>query len=286
MKPFGLVYLIRCAVTGKCYVGITCRSAFRRWRQHVCSAKRGKISPLYKALRKHGEFEFTIETLEECLDRASLNAAEQKWIVEHRALVPLGYNLTNGGEGTSGYFHTTSTKLKISLIHKGRKRTAEAIRRSADALRGRKRSEITRLRLSIANRGKKPSVSTIEAARAANRGRRITESARAAISRQVIADFVKYESISKAAAALGVAAETISRRILKAKPGYRSLIPRRSRAKRTDVQRAVMRERSSMPVMADGRKFASLTEASTMLGLTRPGISYRIKVGKAGYSLL
>lgn len=79
-----------------------------------------------------------------------------------------GANLTDGGEGSSGYKHTEhalkqmraakvgwkpSAELlkKASDANKGRKRSADAVKRSADAHRGQKRSLETRHRLSLSH---------------------------------------------------------------------------------------------------------------------------------------
>lgn len=46
------------------------------------------------------------------------------------------YNLTDGGEGTSGYRHTEETKERISKKGKGRKASLEERRRSSEARKG------------------------------------------------------------------------------------------------------------------------------------------------------
>ena len=56
-------------------------------------------------------------------------------------------NLTDGGEGDSGYFHTEETKLKLSEIKKGRKpskKTIEAVRK-ANKGRAKTESELKKL---------------------------------------------------------------------------------------------------------------------------------------------
>lgn len=284
--PFGYVYLVSCSATPKRYIGITSRSVAKRWKRHLWQARGRKKTLLHRAISKYGPSSFSIEILEECPDRPSLNAAERRHIRELGTIFPLGYNLTEGGEGTSGYLHSDETKIKVSIANKGRKRSAEAIQRSADANRGRKRSQLTRSRLSAANKGNRPSPETIEAARAVNTGRIMTEGARAAISRAVVANYQRYDSLSLAAAGLGVTMSTISRRILREEPGYLTQAPRRTRAKRNDAQKAAMRERTSLPVIANGVRYPSLTEAALALGVSRPAIAYRLKTGRDGYSLL
>jgi len=71
------------------------------------------------------------------------------------------YNLTNGGEGSSGHnpywkgrHHSKETKRKLSLACTGYSHTEEAKRKIGLASTARKRSEETRIRMSEGNKGK------------------------------------------------------------------------------------------------------------------------------------
>jgi len=65
-------------------------------------------------------------------------------------------NLTNGGEGTSGYKYFSETVKKIAEKNTGLKRSDEAKEKMAVAKRGRKLSEETKAKMSVARKGKPP----------------------------------------------------------------------------------------------------------------------------------
>lgn len=64
-------------------------------------------------------------------------------------------NLTNGGEGTTGYKHTQETKLKISKATKKRMSNPEYLQKMIDCNTGTKRSEKTKLKMRHSQLGKK-----------------------------------------------------------------------------------------------------------------------------------
>ncbi len=78
----------------------------------------------------------------------SLNDAEKWWIAYGRLSAWPLVNLTDGGEGLSGYKLPPETKAKIGLALKGRIATPEARAANARAQRGRKHSEETRRKMS------------------------------------------------------------------------------------------------------------------------------------------
>jgi len=65
---------------------------------------------------------------------------ERHWVAFYRA--ELGdrlTNLTDGGEGQHGWSPSAETRLKMSIAHKGQKRSAETCARIGDVHRGRKK---------------------------------------------------------------------------------------------------------------------------------------------------
>ncbi len=87
-------------VNGKKYVGCTKGSVRRRWRQHRSAAKKGSPFAVHAAIRKYGAENFKVEVLETVGGvYADLLAAEMRHIASHHCTSPLGYNLTEGGEG-------------------------------------------------------------------------------------------------------------------------------------------------------------------------------------------
>lgn len=115
----GKVYLITNKINGKKYVGQTIRPIAQRFREH-CRAD----SVIGCAIRKYGEFNFTIEHIDTAFSLEELNALEQFWIKEHDSYNN-GYNLTiGGGSGTVGYRHTEDARKKMSESHTGKTITA------------------------------------------------------------------------------------------------------------------------------------------------------------------
>lgn len=87
---------------------------------HKYIAKRNIDSTiyLYRAMNKYGSENFDCEILESDISLDNINDREIFWIREINSLMPNGYNLTIGGEGTKGYKMPEETKKKISVIKK------------------------------------------------------------------------------------------------------------------------------------------------------------------------
>jgi len=110
-------------------------------------------------MRKYGKEAFTITELESGFNSEDdLNEAEIRYISE---LSPQ-YNMTEGGEGTSGFTFTQSeeARKKIRDAHKGNPKSEEHKRKISEALKGRKRSEKTKKKISEYRKGKSQSEET------------------------------------------------------------------------------------------------------------------------------
>jgi group I intron endonuclease len=129
-------YLIQNRLNGKGYIGITTRSIGRRWYEHrFVPNSCGKL--LSKAIQKYNADLFEITVLASALaDVDSLKELEKQLIVQHKTLVPSGYNLTMGGDGVFGYKHSEEQK-----------------KRNGDLKRGVKHSEETKQKMKIAHLG-------------------------------------------------------------------------------------------------------------------------------------
>lgn len=134
-----IIYKATNMINGKIYIGQTVRPLKERIHNHYKS-DHGYFP---KALRKYGldNFQFTIlETLD---SREMLDIREVYWINYCGCKWPNGYNLTNGGEGNSGYVVSEETRAKKLAGF-----TAEVRAKIAEAGRGRKLSPATRKILS------------------------------------------------------------------------------------------------------------------------------------------
>ena len=91
------IYQITNQINGKIYIGKTERTIQERWREHCKDYLRERCydRPLYRAMRKYGLSNFTIELLEE-----TDNPEEREifWI-EQKGSFKHGYNATMGGDG-------------------------------------------------------------------------------------------------------------------------------------------------------------------------------------------
>ena len=101
------IYQITNQVNGKIYIGKTERTIQERWGEHCkdCIKDRCYDRPLYRAMRKYGLSNFTIEVIEETNNPEEREAfwIEQKGSFKH------GYNATVGGDGKK------NTQIMIQL---------------------------------------------------------------------------------------------------------------------------------------------------------------------------
>lgn len=157
----GVIYLARCKVNGKGYIGFTFDLEERKKRHRVC-AEDGATWAFSNAIRKYGwdAFEWTILYQDEDDDREWLGWWERKFIRELKTKAPNGYNMTDGGDGVVIPM-TEATKRKISLAKKGKPL-----------------SEKNRIGLSIAGRKRRHPPETIEKMRKSHAGFRHTEESR------------------------------------------------------------------------------------------------------------
>jgi group I intron endonuclease len=109
-----VVYLITNIVNGKRYVGKTVRTLDVRWRAHLSQMRRQENSALHRALLKYGPDVFERRVISQALNTEVLAQLETFWIRELRTKTPNGYNLTDGGEGSSGYRHDAAAIEKMS----------------------------------------------------------------------------------------------------------------------------------------------------------------------------
>ena len=140
------LYQIKNLLNGKLYIGITKNPAKRWWTHQNCSRK----TAIASAIQKYGpsEFQFKILVIG---SRDYITKLESIIILNFNTKAPIGYNLTDGGEGTHGY-----------------KPTKEATRKRLETCKGRKLSELHKQKIGRAHRGKFVSTETRNKIRRAN----------------------------------------------------------------------------------------------------------------------
>lgn len=120
------VYKITNLINGKVYIGITSQGTQARYHKHLSDARLGSTFPIHNALRKYGEDNFkieTIETLPQSSNYEELKEREKYWIQYYDSYNrEVGYNLTLGGDGSVGYHQSEEAKEKIKK-HSSRKHT-------------------------------------------------------------------------------------------------------------------------------------------------------------------
>lgn len=119
------IYKITNQVNQKIYIGKTLLSIEERFSQHKRDSQKEteEIRPLYRAMRKYGVENFSIELVEECSNDI-VNDRERYWIEVYQSF-HYGYNATIGGDGKQYFDYSkiyslwqeglTSAKIKEIL---------------------------------------------------------------------------------------------------------------------------------------------------------------------------
>jgi len=163
-----LIYRLINSVTGKCYIGLTKQTPKERFQGHKEHVAKGTKTALYDSMRKYGIEAFSMQIVAELipsLDFDDLKELEKSIIAQENTMVPFGYNLTAGGDGTVGYkmkpeqlkrnpaseetkrkmslarkgkvCHTEESKKKISAVHKGKVVSEETLKKMRIAAKAR-----------------------------------------------------------------------------------------------------------------------------------------------------
>ena len=111
MKQYNYIYKITNQVNGKIYIG-------KHSTDNLDDGYMGSGILICKAENKYGIENFTKEYLAFCDTKEKLNWFEKFYIKKYKAK-EVGYNLTDGGDGGSGYKHTDEYKKRMSALYKG-----------------------------------------------------------------------------------------------------------------------------------------------------------------------
>lgn len=104
------IYLIRNRINGKCYIGKMQGYIKSRINQHLSGKCKGSRA-LYNAIKKYGKENFSYEILYSGVNPDLLPNFEKALIRIYKAKFPNGYNLTDGGEGLSGFVFPNDSKV-------------------------------------------------------------------------------------------------------------------------------------------------------------------------------
>lgn len=170
MKTDYCVYLITCSTSGKRYVGITGRTVSKRFKAHIYNGLNSREGALCAAIRKYGPESFSVKTLAEGLSRDEACAQEALHIQRLNTKSPNGYNLTDGGDGVTGYAPSPETRAKMSVAHTARQADPELRRRTSEALKGVPKTPEHNAKVAAANTGKTHSEETRAKLRAISTG--------------------------------------------------------------------------------------------------------------------
>lgn len=160
-----IVYKIINCINDKLYIGIT-TNYNQRMKEHLIYYKcnRKRKSYLHNAIKKYGVENFMHEIMCRCNSWETLCQKENFYIKDLKTKYPVGYNLTDGGEGSVGLKCSEETKIKMVKAHTGKTHTEETRRNmsklnkgSNHPMYGRKHTEETRRKMSKAHIGKKHS---------------------------------------------------------------------------------------------------------------------------------
>ena len=168
----GIIYGSRNIVNGKWYIGQSINYKQRKY-DHLRRARHNYDRCIFHAaIRKYGEDAFEWTLLESDIHTYDeLNEREKYWIREKKSLLPNGYNMTGGGDGTANHHKSEETRKRISIANKGKKRSEETRKRISIANKGKKLSEETRKRISIAHMGLTASAETRKRLSIVNKGK-------------------------------------------------------------------------------------------------------------------
>lgn len=140
-------------INAKIYVGKT-NDYENRWKRHIRIANGAaseRTNAIHRAIRKYGVNNFIFKVVQSFEIEADCFAAERYWVEYFNSNDEnFGYNLTNGGEGASGWKVTEEVRQKIRDKATGRKHTPETIeklKQRKQSLPGRMPSNIEQLKI-------------------------------------------------------------------------------------------------------------------------------------------
>ncbi len=137
------IYICKCIITNKVYIGQTYRTYKERWDAHKYQSKTFN-DHFHRAIRKYGWDKFVFEVLHDNIDTMWLDDWEIYYINLYNSFRD-GYNSTNGGSGTRGVKCSEETKYKISIQQKGIPKSIESRLKMSIAKKGKPYTELQKI---------------------------------------------------------------------------------------------------------------------------------------------
>ena len=184
----GVVYRIYHKASMKSYIGKSVDPK-KRIRTHLNGYSDSRI--LHNAIMKYGKDAFRVEILESDMPESQLSKLEILHIRFFNCKTPNGYNLTNGGEGTTGVapwnkgktgIYSDEMRQKMSENRKGTRHSQEARRKISEAGKGRRLSTEHKQKLLQSRTGTRHSQEARRKISEAGKGRTHSQEARRKIS--------------------------------------------------------------------------------------------------------
>src|SRR3990167_1298884 len=177
-KINGIIYVATNKINGKSYIGQTSKMLGGRRYAHEWDSEKGSQCVFHRALRKYGFENFEWSVLwEGSVSRLVLGKLETDFIKEYNSKVPNGYNMTDGGEGCSGYIHTEETirviveKRKLQVCTCETRKKLSYTRLNSVSCRNVYKSKSRSAKISAAHKGRPKSDSHKAALSAAKKGK-------------------------------------------------------------------------------------------------------------------
>jgi len=146
----------------KIYIGKTGSGLSVRWKEHCQAAFSGSPSHFHRAIRKYGASSFYINQEAEFEDESLCFEHEIRTIQVYKDKGFSLYNMTNGGEGASGWHHDEPTRKRIGDTFRGVAISQEHKDKISKTLTGRKRPIEVILKVAASRKGKHLSKQTIQ----------------------------------------------------------------------------------------------------------------------------